>query len=125
MIREESSVVAPLIAERARAAGLHVELAAIGGATVVRCDERPHDLGFNRAFTVDAREHEVVERIAVLARDGNRRVVLELATATLGDAQRTHLAGLGLARGWDLFELHRDLDASPVPSTESVRVRAV
>lgn len=117
--------IAALIAERARAAGLAVEARAIGAATLLICDALPGDIGFNRAFEVDAREPDVVAGIVEHARRTGRRPTLEIDLDSLGDAERGQLAALGLAKLWGLVALRLDLASSPPERPSGVTVRAV
>ena len=69
----------PLMVERARGAGVAVQARAIGAATLLTCAEFPADIGFNRAFDVDAREPGVTTALVDRARALGRRPLLEIA----------------------------------------------
>src|ERR1700722_14656845 len=113
----------PLMMERARAAGLAVQAQAIGAATWLTCAEVPADIGFNRAFDVDAREPGVTRALADRARALGRRPLLEIAAGSVGGGGGGGLGGLGLARLWSVAALRLDLESFvPVPR-EQVRVR--
>ena len=114
----------PLMMERARAAGLAVQAQAIGAATWLTCAEVPADIGFNRAFDVDAREPGVTRALVDRARALGRRPLLEIVAGSIGDGEREQLGALGLARLWSVVALRLDLESFvPVPR-EQVRVRS-
>ena len=114
----------PLMVERARGAGVAVQARAIGAATLLTCAEFPADIGFNRAFDVDAREPGVTTALVDRARALGRRPLLEIAAGSIGDGEREQLRALGLARLWSVVALRLDLESFvPVPR-EQVRVRS-
>ena len=105
----------PLMMERARGAGLAVQAQAIGAATWLTCAEFPADIGFNRAFDVDAREAGVTRALVDRARALGRRPLLEIAAGSIGDGEREQLGALGLARLWSVVAF-LDLESFvPVP----------
>jgi GNAT superfamily N-acetyltransferase len=106
---------APLLQARARSAGIAVEAVEIGSATVLTSAERPHDIAYNRAFDVDAREPGVAAHLVAHARAGGRRPLMEIVVDAMGDAQRADLVALGLARLWDVVTLRLDLEP-PLPA---------
>src|SRR5580692_8807128 len=114
----------PLMMERGRGAGLAVQAQAIGAATWLTCAEVPADIGFNRAFDVDAREPGVARALVDRARALGRRPLLEIAAGSIGDGEREQLGALGLARLWSVVAFRLDLESFvPVPR-EQVRVRS-
>jgi GNAT superfamily N-acetyltransferase len=114
----------PLMVERARGAGVAVQAQAIGAATSLTCAEFPADIGFNRAFDVDAREPGVTRALVDRARALGRRPLLEIVAGSVGDGEREQLGALGLARLWSVVALRLDLELFvPVPR-EQVRVRS-
>jgi GNAT superfamily N-acetyltransferase len=114
----------PLMIERARAAGLDTQVQVIGSATWLSCAEFPADIGFNRAYDVDAREPGVVGAAVGHARALGRRPLLEIAADSIGDGEREQLRKLGLARLWGVVALRLDLESFvPVPQAQ-VRVRS-
>ena len=114
----------PLMMERARGAGLAVQAQAIGAATWLTCAEFPADIGFNRAFDVDAREPGVARALVDRACALGRRPLLEIAAGSIGGGEREQLGTLGLARLWSVVALRLDLESFvPVPR-EQVRVRS-
>ncbi len=117
--------VAALMVERGRAAGLSVEARAVGAATLLICDELPDDVGFNRAFDVDAREPGVAAAVVEHARATGRRSMLEIDAASLGDAERRELPALGLAMLWELVALRKDLGSLAFEPPVGVVVRPV
>jgi len=103
----------PLMMERARCAGLAVQAQGIGAATWLTCAEFPADIGFNRAFDVDAREPGVARALVDRARALGRRPLLEIAAGSIGGGEREQLGAFRL-----------DLESFvPVPR-EQVRVRS-
>src|SRR3984885_10452491 len=114
---------APLMMERARGAGVAVQAQAIGAATWLTCAEVPADIGFNRAFDVDASEPGVTRALVDRARALGRRPLLELAADSIVGGERVRSRALGLARLWSVVSLRLDLESFvPVPR-EQVRVR--
>src|ERR1700733_10945161 len=101
----------PLMMERARGAGLEVEAQSIGAATLLTCAEFPADIGYNRAFDVDAREPGATRALVDRARALGRRPLLEIAAGSIGDAQREQLRALGLARLWGVVALRLNLES--------------
>jgi GNAT superfamily N-acetyltransferase len=117
--------VAALIAERGRAAGVVVEQRAVGTTTLLTCDALPHDVGWNRAFDVDAREPGTAAAIVEHARGTGRRSMLEIDTDSLGPAERATLTRLGLSMRWELYALRLGLASFDLAAPTGVTVRAV
>jgi len=114
----------PLMVARARSAGVAVQAQAIGAATSLMCAEFPADIGFNRAFDVDAREPGVTRALVDRARALGRRPLLEIAAGSIGDGEREQLRALGLARLWSVVALRLDLESFVPAPREQVRVRS-
>jgi GNAT superfamily N-acetyltransferase len=107
--------------EHAWCAGIAVESIAVGAATLLLCAERPGDIGFNRAYDVDAREPGTAGAVASAMRRAGRRPLLEIAPASIGHAARSELAALGLRELWTVITLSRDLgEPPPAPPGQAI-----
>jgi GNAT superfamily N-acetyltransferase len=113
----------PLMIERARAAGLAAQVQVIGAATWLSSAEFPADIGFNRAYDVDAREPGVVRAAVDHARALGRRPLLEVAADSIGDAEREQFRSLGLTSLWGVVALRLDLESFASAPQAQVRVR--
>jgi GNAT superfamily N-acetyltransferase len=85
--------------------GVQIRESHIGAATLFTCEQWPRDIGFNRAYGVDAQEVGHLAAIAGNFTERGLRPLLELEPERIHAAARAELARLGLVPVWEVMEL--------------------
>lgn len=88
--------------------GVRISLQRIGAAMLCACESWPHDIGFNRAYGVDATDRSAVGSIVTEFAQRGIRPLLEMSPGTVDASACAHLSQLGLKHLWSVTELMGD-----------------